>query len=325
MQILVALQSGKMLEQSTGLFADLEEKEGEFDGQKYKWIARNIRPDHVAILPHEEGACSIADGCGTPRVNQSGLSDPTPSSEDNANITVELKSITKTLKSFGKSFKKILSNLSIFNVEDNQMTRDELIAWILENSPIPMTSEMLETANDEALQLIADAIVPAAAPAALEDLGAGAEPPAVNDEDRSFTVPQAPDVQPPNAPPAAEGPEEVTGFLATLPGEVSAILKGLLDLGGIAEVKALIEQAREANLSQFDALADVLVANGGYDKEELGKIPLPLLAKMITNMGQEMQQPMPAQNASYGGRFFGANTSQTSSEWVPYEGPEGGQ
>jgi Uncharacterized protein conserved in bacteria (DUF2213) len=64
-----ALEAGKTLEQSTGLFTDVEETTGVSGGREYFGIARNIRPDHVAILLHETGACSIADGCGSPRTN----------------------------------------------------------------------------------------------------------------------------------------------------------------------------------------------------------------------------------------------------------------
>jgi hypothetical protein len=33
-------------------------------GRPYNFVARNYRPDHLAILPDQRGACSIEDGCG---------------------------------------------------------------------------------------------------------------------------------------------------------------------------------------------------------------------------------------------------------------------
>lgn len=65
------LQSGKeVVEISTGLFADVEDKSGEIDGKKYDGVWRNIVPDHLAILSAGSiGACSVDDGCGAPRVN----------------------------------------------------------------------------------------------------------------------------------------------------------------------------------------------------------------------------------------------------------------
>ena len=64
-----SLESGGILEVSTGYFSDKEKKAGSFNGQSYVEVHRNIRPDHLAILPNEEGACSVMDGCGT-RVNK---------------------------------------------------------------------------------------------------------------------------------------------------------------------------------------------------------------------------------------------------------------
>lgn len=55
---------------STGLFIDTEVKEGVYKGKKYTGIARNYRPDHLALLPDKAGACSWADGAGFPRVNE---------------------------------------------------------------------------------------------------------------------------------------------------------------------------------------------------------------------------------------------------------------
>lgn len=63
-RILVNIEKNLMTELSTGLFTDNEENEGEWQGEKYSAIARNYRPDHLAILPDKVGACSIADGAG---------------------------------------------------------------------------------------------------------------------------------------------------------------------------------------------------------------------------------------------------------------------
>lgn len=59
-----AIKKGEMLELSTGLFCDNENAEGEYEGEKYIAVARNIRADHLAVLPDEVGACSIKDGAG---------------------------------------------------------------------------------------------------------------------------------------------------------------------------------------------------------------------------------------------------------------------
>ena len=68
------LDKGIMTEVSTGLFTDNEATEGTFKGKKYDGIARNYRPDHLAVLPDQVGACSVADGAGLLR-NAASFSD----------------------------------------------------------------------------------------------------------------------------------------------------------------------------------------------------------------------------------------------------------
>ncbi len=63
-RVLNALDKGEVMEVSTGLFTDNEAVSGEWNGEQYDAIARNYRPDHLAVLPDEKGACSVADGAG---------------------------------------------------------------------------------------------------------------------------------------------------------------------------------------------------------------------------------------------------------------------
>jgi hypothetical protein len=63
-ETLVAINSSKEMEVSLGMFTDIEEKEGTYGEETYVGIAHNHRPDHLAILPDQIGACSCADGCG---------------------------------------------------------------------------------------------------------------------------------------------------------------------------------------------------------------------------------------------------------------------
>jgi len=69
-RITEAIENEAMMELSTGLFVEGDMNEGEFNGVKYAGIARNYKPDHLAILPDKEGASSIADGAGFLRLNQ---------------------------------------------------------------------------------------------------------------------------------------------------------------------------------------------------------------------------------------------------------------
>lgn len=70
-ETIAALEASLPLEVSTGIFTDDELVAGTYNGKQYTRIARNFKPDHLALLPGQKGACSYADGCGV-RVNQEG-------------------------------------------------------------------------------------------------------------------------------------------------------------------------------------------------------------------------------------------------------------
>lgn len=66
-RIIAGITANEVMEVSTGLFVDVEEDSGTWNKEKYVGIARNYRPDHLALLPDQIGACSIADGAGLMR------------------------------------------------------------------------------------------------------------------------------------------------------------------------------------------------------------------------------------------------------------------
>ena len=59
-----AVENEQMMELSTGVFTQNEMTTGEHNGRKYSAIARNLRGDHLAVLPDKIGACSVKDGAG---------------------------------------------------------------------------------------------------------------------------------------------------------------------------------------------------------------------------------------------------------------------
>lgn len=70
-RILDALQAGRPIGLSTGLYTTNVPAQRLADGswpthngRPYHFVARNYRPDHLAILPDQKGACSLQDGCG---------------------------------------------------------------------------------------------------------------------------------------------------------------------------------------------------------------------------------------------------------------------
>lgn len=65
------LLEGTEVEVSVGCYVDILPEKGKFSGNEYggKWEA--VVPDHLALLSEGlTGACSVASGCGAPRLNQ---------------------------------------------------------------------------------------------------------------------------------------------------------------------------------------------------------------------------------------------------------------
>lgn len=61
-----SLLNDQPIELSTGLYTENQPapQGSAYNGRPYTYIARNYKPDHMAILPDQVGACSLQDGCG---------------------------------------------------------------------------------------------------------------------------------------------------------------------------------------------------------------------------------------------------------------------
>lgn len=74
-RVMEALDNNNMMEVSTGLFTTNEAAPGTWNNattgedEEYVCVARNHQPDHLALLPDQIGACSIADGAGLLQMN----------------------------------------------------------------------------------------------------------------------------------------------------------------------------------------------------------------------------------------------------------------
>ncbi len=93
-------RKGEITEISTGYFTDRITRSGKFEGDKFAVIQMGIIPDHLAILTDEIGACSVAGGCGAPRLNSSGEEKPM---DDETLLAKGLGVLLKTLGLGGRS------------------------------------------------------------------------------------------------------------------------------------------------------------------------------------------------------------------------------
>lgn len=103
-----SVKKSEVLEVSVGVFTDNEDTQGTWNGEEYSAIAYNHRPDHLALLPGETGACSVEDGCGL-GVNKSKKKGGTKLN------TNEFQKIFKTLNEQGFSVAEISINKDSYN------------------------------------------------------------------------------------------------------------------------------------------------------------------------------------------------------------------
>lgn len=74
-QMMERIKSGdEFTEVSTGLFTEVQDSYGIHNNTSYKKAWAGVVPDHLAFLPDTIGACSVANGCGAPRLNAAGES-----------------------------------------------------------------------------------------------------------------------------------------------------------------------------------------------------------------------------------------------------------
>lgn len=94
------INQGRPLDVSVGVFTDEDYEEGEWNGEQYTAIARNHRPDHLALLPGGTGACSWNDGCGIRTNSKKGGNNVEKDKLLGIKILEENKDTLKILKQF---------------------------------------------------------------------------------------------------------------------------------------------------------------------------------------------------------------------------------
>lgn len=152
-QLLKRLRNNDAIDVSTGYFRDLVVANGEVDGKAYTGIARNLRPDHIAILLNETGACSWADGCGVPRINE-------------AQTTAS------------QSFISALVRNVINSLGGKKVDRTKIIEGLAANAQCKCSKQQLEAMDSETLTAFAESLTPVVneeAPAVIEPAPAPVE------------------------------------------------------------------------------------------------------------------------------------------------------
>ena len=155
-RIAETLNSGEIMELSTGLFTDNELSEGEFEGKSYKYIARNYRPDHLALLPDKIGACSVADGAGLLQLNESQKDSLTVNLEKKLGQHIAIQDVVTSQVVYSQNEKLFQVDVS-FNDGDFLIDDESLVE--VTKSYSPEISHLKGESQMSAVQKIVDGLI----------------------------------------------------------------------------------------------------------------------------------------------------------------------
>lgn len=132
------VERGRPGEVSTGFGTHVENAAGSFGGEEYEAVLRRIRPDHLALLPSEKGACSVEDGCGL-GVNHDGTCNCGTDDEQQGRFA---RAVDR--------FVAFMSRLGPAPIQEDEMDREQVIAN-LRDAGCPLSEERLGEMEDEEL------------------------------------------------------------------------------------------------------------------------------------------------------------------------------
>ena len=173
-EIMRKLNNNETMEVSTGLFIEIEEVDGVFNGKHYNGIARNHRPDHLALLLDGGAACSWEEGAGLPRVNAQKEKEPSnfarvrkwvmnlfKTHELNHNeIDSRLRAAILAKLSLAKNeyvwLKEVFDNYCIYEHEDEQgITRLYKQSYVIDNEDhVLLADEAIEVKEVTSYELV---------------------------------------------------------------------------------------------------------------------------------------------------------------------------
>ena len=132
------IKEKKALDVSVGVFSEEQGEEGEFNGEIYRAEATNLIPDHLALLPGEEGACSWEDGCGI-RTNSNSIKMKTEKTKETKTVDKKAWLAAMLLNGFFIRSPELTANEASFNqitssIQDqlNSMDNDMRVYYLEE-------------------------------------------------------------------------------------------------------------------------------------------------------------------------------------------------
>lgn len=152
---------GKATELSTGFLTATERRPGVHAGRQYDLVMHGMVPDHLALLPDETGACSVADGCGMARncacggtCNGGKMSDQKEEDGQEKDVDGKVANLVDRMLAFLAGKKEEEEMADNHREDGSEMNRDEMVAH-LRSAGVP--ADTLAALNDTQLKALADA------------------------------------------------------------------------------------------------------------------------------------------------------------------------
>lgn len=280
--LIATIKSGEPLDVSTGFFADDEEATGVSNGREYQVISRNWRPDHLALLPDEEGACNWEDGCGVRSNRQKGTpmakKKPAKAAANARGNEGDARQIIADL---------ISNDASPFTPDDEDSLRmmSEATLKEMQGQYLTKSEEEPATAEDDEPAVMEDD-----EPAANED-----EVEANEGDDEVDANEGEPEANEEDAEKTAKKRNSKTIILNA--DQLEKLVSGAVNKA-LSKHKYAINAATKLAADHRAKLVDRIVANTSMKKKDLASLPLPTLELIANGV-----HPAP----NYAGRALSAN------------------
>lgn len=308
--LIKTIRGNRPLDVSVGFYSRDEEQEGELGGKPYQVINRDVIPNHLALLPNEQGACSWKDGCGVRSNLKRNRKMP-------GKVTTEkLASIAETVKTALGLKAKIelpqdedgrrrmmtaLGKVFKTNERSSDDDRRQIIADLVSSDDSPFLADDLE-----ALSMLSPETLTRMKEEYLADLNAEEEPPAEKkpEDEKPDEKPKEDDVaaktEMPKTPEALQS--MITAAVKASQPDIKAIVKAAVDAAAASmltpEHKAALVVASKVAGEQRTALIARIVTLSTMEQaavEKLDNATLELIANGL--------HPTP----NYSGRVINVN------------------
>jgi hypothetical protein len=306
-----SLEEGDDMDVSTGFFAFDEKKKGTSKGRAYEVISRDIKPDHLALLPAEEGACSWSDGCGVRR-NTKGralmkLKDNVVGAVMTAlGLKTNDAKAVKVAAAVGKALKNAAPKK---NARSNDDEHGQMVADLISNDSSPFTTkseEALRMMSTDELKAVRDTYIKASegeeAPAEEDEEPVVAEgeeeivtesddeEPAVNEGDEELEANEEEEEEPAVA---KKNAKTITLSANALKSLIANEVRKASKAGLTANDRAALDRAHRFVQDDRKALINTITANSVIPKKKL--------ESMTTDTLSVIANGLPKTPSNYGG------------------------